>query len=403
MTASTKNRFDLLRGIAIACVLALLITGGLWWAFSAAADKKITAHFANGVGVYPGSTVRVLGVQIGSIDAVQAERHGVKVKMSVDKDVDVPAKPKAIVVLPSVVADRYIQLSTYHGGPKLGHSTVIPRSRTGTPTEIDDAYRTLDKLSKTLGPNGANRKGALSDLLNTGAANLKGNGGNIKQTLDGLSKAAGTLNDNKGDLFGTVKQLAKFTAMLQRNDSQVRDFSSRVTDVTDFLHNERGELTSAVHDLAPALAKVKQFVGESRGALKSNVDNLTEVTKTVADNRGSLAETLDTAPLALGNLMNAYNASSGTLDARPALQELTDPPLIMLCKMVKNFDQSKLPQQLGDACMSVAKIVRKVIKLPPLTNVLSALRQGKLPKISSPVLQSLTDASQNSAPKGGGR
>ncbi|WP_031466867.1 MCE family protein [Sciscionella sediminilitoris] len=401
MTASTKLRLDLARGIAIGCVVALLLTAALWWAFSAAAGTKVTAYFANGVGVYPGGTVRVLGVPIGSIDEVTPQDKQVKVAMTVEDGVTLPANPTAVVILPSVVSDRYIQLPPYHGGAKAGKNTVIGLDRTRTPTEIDDAYRTLDKLSQTLGPNGANKKGALSDVLNTGAANLAGNGQNIAQTLQGLSKAAETLNNSKGDLFGTVKELAKFTTMLQKNDAQVQDFSKRVTDVTGFLDDERGELTAAVKDLAPTLAKVKEFVGKNRGGIKSNVDNLTKVSKTIADNRGSLAETMDLAPLALNNLLNAYNASSGTLDARPALQELTDPPLTMLCTMIKNFDHSKLPQDLGKACQSVADIVQGIIPLPPLSSVITALRQGKLPQLPKPALNALESASQNEAPKGG--
>ena len=75
---------------------------------------------------------------------------------------------------PSVVSDRYIQLApVYTGGPAMSDNATIPRDRTATPVELDQLYTSLNKLATSLGPNGANSKGALSNLLNTAAANLE--------------------------------------------------------------------------------------------------------------------------------------------------------------------------------------------------------------------------------------
>jgi hypothetical protein len=40
------------------------------------------------------------------------------------------------------------------------------------PIELDEIYAALDKLNVALGPNGANEKGALAQLVHVGAANL---------------------------------------------------------------------------------------------------------------------------------------------------------------------------------------------------------------------------------------
>src|SRR5207248_4896075 len=66
------------------------------------------------------------------------------------------------------------------------------------------------------------------------------------------------------------------------------------------------------------------------------------VTKVLVDQRSSLAEILDVAPVGLSNLVNTYNGASGTLDARPNLNELTQPPLVMICRLLK-----QTPQPLG--------------------------------------------------------
>ena len=61
--------------------------------------------------------------------------------LTLDHGVKVPAGAGAVVVAPSVVADRYIQLTpAYTGGPRLGDHAVIPATRTATPVEIDQLY-----------------------------------------------------------------------------------------------------------------------------------------------------------------------------------------------------------------------------------------------------------------------
>lgn len=50
-------------------------------------------------------------MRVGKVDTVRPEGRQVRVTMTVDHGVAVPAGAIAVVVAPSVVADRYIQLS----------------------------------------------------------------------------------------------------------------------------------------------------------------------------------------------------------------------------------------------------------------------------------------------------
>jgi phospholipid/cholesterol/gamma-HCH transport system substrate-binding protein len=398
MTFETRASRNVYRTLAIACVLALLIAAAVWWIFQGTNQRKITAYFDQTVGVYAGSTVDVLGVEVGTIDSVQPQGTQVRVEMSVDRDVKIPAAADAVVVAPSVVSDRYVQLApAWTTGPTLGDNAVIPRNRTATPVELDQLYQSLNKVSTALGPNGANANGALSDLLNTAAANLNGNGQSLHDTITQLSQLSQTLDQNKGNLFATVDNLAKFTQTLANSDATVRQFNQQLTDVSGFLAGERGNLTAAVTQLGTALGQVQSFINDNRAGLKTNVDNLAAVTKVLVDERGALAETLDDAPLALSNLVNSYNAASGTLDARADLNELASPPVLEVCKLLRQLTPSQLPQTLAGACDSIAPAVQGLVPLPSPAQVLEALQQGKLPPLPLPL------ASQVYGNSGGGQ
>jgi virulence factor Mce-like protein len=318
--------------------------------------------------------------------------------MSVDRNIKIPANAQAVVVAPSVVSDRYVQLApVYSGGPTMTGNAVIPRSRTATPVELDQLYNSLNKVAQSLGPNGANSNGALSDLLNSAAANLNGNGQNLHDTITQLSQLATTLDQNKDNLFGTVDNLAKFTSTLASSDATVRQFSQQLQDVSGFLASEKSNLAAAVSQLGSSLGQVQSFIGDNRAAIKSNVDNLASVTQVLVNERSALAEVLDTAPLALGNLQDAYNASSGSLDSRSNINELSNPPIVMVCKLIKQLTPSGVPAELTNLCSQVAPLVQGLVPLPSIEQVIVALQKGQLPPLPLPLADTVY-ASPNSDP-----
>ena len=130
----SRNKPSLARLIAIASVLVLAVAGAGWWLFQDAGQRRITAYFAAAVGLYPKGDVRILGVPVGTIEEVSGKL--VRVEMTVDREVRVPADAVAVAVAPSIVSDRYVQLApVYKGGPELEDGAVIPQERTATPVE----------------------------------------------------------------------------------------------------------------------------------------------------------------------------------------------------------------------------------------------------------------------------
>jgi phospholipid/cholesterol/gamma-HCH transport system substrate-binding protein len=316
------------RAAAVVAVLAVVTAGALWWIFGGDGDKRVTAYFSRAVGVYPGSDVQVLGVRVGAVESVTPRGSRVEVVFTLDRDVRVAADTNAVVVAPSVVSDRYVQLTGLaHGGPELADGAVVSESHTATPVELDELYASLDTLVTALGPDGANSKGALSELLDTGADNLRGNGQAVNDTVRNFAKAARTLSGSAGDLFVTVDELQSFTSMLAGNDEQVRGVNTQLDRVWRTLAADRDELSDALRTLAGALAGIQGFIKDNRAAIKSNVDKLARTTQVLADRRASVAEALDVAPLAVTNVVNAFDPGSQTLQGRTNLLEfMKDPP-----------------------------------------------------------------------------
>lgn len=394
MATDTRAARTTAMWLALAAVIVLLLTGGLWAVTRTTGDTELTAYFDRAVGLYPDSSVRVLGVEVGTITDVVPAGDKVRVAMSVESDVDMPADAGAVIVAPSLVSDRYVQLTpVYRGGPEMPSGAVITRERTAEPVELDELFGSLDKVAVALGPEGANADGSLSRVLDRLAVTMDGNGTNLNNTVSQLARLSATLNGSKDDLFGTVKHLGEFTTMLAKSDRQVNELFTRVADVSQFMARESGKVDSALSTLASALTDVRGFVKQNRQLLSSNVDKLSKVSRVLVERRAQLAEILDVAPTGMNNFINAYDAASGTIAIRGNLNELTYPPVLMVCRLLTASTPREIPNTLARTCKKVAPAVDGTLDLPSVSQVLYSLQKGELPPLPMPVLEAMQRAS----------
>ncbi len=337
----------MLKKLIVPAVIVALLAAAAVVMFHGDDQKTLVAKFPRAVSVYEGSDVRILGVPVGQVDSVTPSGTDVVVKMSYDPSVQVPANAKAVIVAPSIVGDRYIQLTpTFEQGDhEIADGAVLGTDRTAVPLELDQIYSSIDDLTVALGPTGANHDGALSDLLETTAKNFGGEGAQFHRTVQNFSKLSATLDDNKDELFGSARQLEGFISTLAKNDQTVRSFNTSLGNVSSMLAGERQELKASLRNLATAMGQVSSFVKENRTILGKNISGLNRVSKVLVKQRGALDEILSDAPLALNNLALTYNPQAGTLDTRTNIgqlgQQITADPATFLCSIVDQADKSK--------------------------------------------------------------
>lgn len=320
---------------ALVLIVVLLITGTLAYRWVTAGRTHVTAFFDTTVGVSEGTDIRVLGVSVGTVDEVIPRGDQVEVRFHVDRGVQIPAEAKAAQITPSVVPDRYIQLlPAYTGGPEMENGAVIPRERTTTPVEVDRLYESLSNLSAALGPEGANKDGAVNRFLDTSASTLADNGEALGRSIEELSGAARTLSDNRQDLASTVVDLQAFVSMLAENDNDVRTFNTQLAQFTQTVSDQRYDLQEALNQVSLALGDVARLVRDNQDVIRRNSERLATLGTITSDHASDLGEILVQAPNALTNLIDAYDAESGTLQMRVVLPELQSPAEV-ICKMME--------------------------------------------------------------------
>lgn len=375
----SKNMIRVVVGVVVIAVVAVVAV----YAFAGSNHKKLTAYFASGVGVYKGTPVKILGIQVGSVTKVTPDGGSVRIEMTYGDKYRLPADASAFLVANSLVSDRYVQLApAYTQGAVLADKASIPLSRTASPAELDDIYSALNQLSVALGPNGANKNGALSALVDVAAANLQGNGKELAASTRGLSQAIQTLSNGRGDLFGTVSNLRKFTDALNSSDTAIRHFQQQLAQVAGDLADERADLGAALHNLQIALTDVANFVKANASKVHTDVVGLEDITNILVKEKAALNEALVTGPIALANLTHGYQENTGTLGTRSNLANFSDPKIFasQVCDVLAATVESNIGQlllgglinaQLVATCDKITKGQGATTKLPALTNGLT--------------------------------
>jgi virulence factor Mce-like protein len=370
------------RKVLVGVALAALVLGLGRWLVMGSSDRTITAYFTSAASLYTGNPVEVLGVPVGSVASVEPQSGRVKVVLHLNKGVKLPADVHALQVAPSLISGRSIALApAYGGGEQLQNGAVIPVERTEVPLDVNDLFRSADSLATALGPQGANKSGSLTRFLDVLAANLNGNGQSMAQALHDLGAATTTLAGSREDLTGTIRGLQAFVGTLAAHDDSVRLLNQKLASVSGTLSDDRYNLSAALDQLSVTLGTLARFVNDNRSAIRDNVTRLSKVSQVLVRERALLGQIMDEAPTGLTNLLNSYNATGGTLDARLNVNELDAAPGAILCLLASRGTPGGLPQSLQDACTKFAQALDGNGILPDLSDIVAALQGDKAPPL----------------------
>ncbi|HEX2285185.1 MAG TPA: MCE family protein [Mycobacterium sp.] len=308
--------------------------------------NTIVAYFPTATAIYPGDEVRVSGVKVGTIDAIQPEGTQTKMTLKVDRGVPIPANAKAVIVPQNLVAARYVQLTPAYRtgeGPKMGDGAVIPSDRTAVPVEWDEVKTQLMRLATELGPQTTVSDTSVSRFIDSAANALDGNGEKLRQTLAQLSGIARIFAEGSGNIVDIIKNLQIFVTALRDSKQQIVMFENRLATLTSVVNDSRSDLDAALSDLSVAIGEVQRFVAGSREQVSEQVRSLANVTQTLVDNRMSVENILHITPNALANFENIYYPPAGAVTGAISLANFSN-PVWFVCGLIGGIENTTAPE-----------------------------------------------------------
>jgi len=283
--------------------------------------NTVVAYFPVANALYNGDRVEIMGVKVGAIDKVEPAGDKMKVTFHYSNKYKVPADAQAVILNPTLVASRLVQLEPpYKGGPVLADNAVIPEERTQVPTEYDELRNAVTKVISKLGPTKEQPKGPFGDVIESFADGLSGKGKQINTTFNDLSRALTALNKGRGDFFAVVRSLALFVNALHADDQKFVALNKNLAQFTSSLTGSDRDLANALQQFDGLLTTVRPFFEKNREVLTHDINNLGDTTNALVQPEAlsGLETGLHVLPTALSNANLIYHPAHSAIVGQPA-------------------------------------------------------------------------------------
>jgi phospholipid/cholesterol/gamma-HCH transport system substrate-binding protein len=300
-------------------------------------NNTVVAYFPAANALYEGDKVQIMGLRVGAIDKIEPAGDKMRVTFHYENKYKVPANASAVILNPTLVASRSLQLEpAYKGGPVLADNAVIPLERTQVPVEWDELRNSINNIISKLGPTPEQPTGPFGEVIESFADGLAGKSKQINTTLDSLSQALTALNEGRGDFFAVVRSLALFVNALHQDDQQFVGLNQNLAQFTTRLAQSDGDLANAIQQFDSLLSTVRPFLAKNRQVLAADVNNLATVTNTLLqpESLNGLETALHVLPTAASNINQIYHPTHGSVVAIPSITNFAN-PMQFICSSIQ--------------------------------------------------------------------
>src|ERR1700685_4006504 len=304
-------------------VVALGLVAALvgWQLYEKLTNNTVVAYFPAANALYAGDKVQIMAWRVGAIDKIEPAGDKMKVTFHYENKYKVPADAQAVMLNPTLVASRLVQLEPpYKGGPVLADNAVIPEERTQVPTEWDELRNTITNVISKLGPTKQQPKGPFGEVIEAYANGLAGKGKQINTTFNDLSRALTALNQGRGDFFAVVRSLALFVNALHADDQKFVALNKNLAQFTNSLTGSDRDLANAVQQFDGLLTTVRPFLDKNAEVLTHDINNLADTTNALVQPEplAGLETGLHVLPTALANANTIYHPAHSDIVGQPA-------------------------------------------------------------------------------------
>jgi phospholipid/cholesterol/gamma-HCH transport system substrate-binding protein len=245
------------------------------------------AYFKNAGGVQPGAAVRYGGMKAGRVDRVRVDpRDSTRIEIDFSVRRSVPVKTDSVAKITSLGAlgDNYVEITTgSQHAPLLPPDTEVKSQEAFSFTDLSDTIGQMAPVAQEL----LLKLNGRVDQLQVTLARVNDllsdpNRAQISATLANLN---GMLQEDRPKLKATLGSVQAASARMQ---PLLDDFSKTMhradqalAQVDSVLAENRGDLRKSVTELRQTLAGTSDVVGQLKGTMNYNADNIDEIVENI--------------------------------------------------------------------------------------------------------------------------
>ena len=243
------------------------------------------AAFSEAGGLKANDEVRVAGVRVGKVDAVELDGNQVKVTFKVERGVDFGKDSGASIRIKTLLGSMYLALEPA-GSSQLPEESTIPVERTTSPYDVVEAFAGLADTSERIDT------AQLTESLSTLADLGRNTPDEFRETLEGVSAISETLASRDEQINTLLTNLQKVSGVLgDRSD----DIITLMKD-GDVLFKALVARRQAIHNLLVSTSTMSEqltlLIRESRADLEPALTHLDTVVGVLLKNQDNLDSTL---------------------------------------------------------------------------------------------------------------
>ncbi|OLF18948.1 MCE family protein [Actinophytocola xanthii] len=243
-----------------------------------------TAEFTESAGLRPGNEVRLAGVKVGDVRAVELVRDKVVVDFRV-RDVGLRDRSTVSIEIKTLLGDKYLAVTTDGDRPQPPNDT-IPVARTRTPFDIVPA---VGRLSETVEEIDTERLAQSFEVISDTFA---GSPRHLRDALGGLTALSRTLSTREDQLHDLLANTAGLSRTLADRDAQLRKLFADAALLLDELTLRRDAVHTLLTGTTRLAGELSGLVADNRARLRPALDELDTVTTILSRNQDNLNEAL---------------------------------------------------------------------------------------------------------------
>ncbi|MEU0545317.1 MlaD family protein [Nocardia sp. NPDC005978] len=288
--------------LAIVSLVIALMGAMIWTALQTPIKEPTRAyavHISDVSGLKKGSDVRMAGVQVGKVTAIQLDGQVAYVEFTVAQGQDVYANTEAAILFASLMGDRYLALQQKVApGNTIPPGSVIPIERTHGSFDISELFDAVRPIFETLS------SGSVDSFLENLMLVVSGDGRGLGPVMDSLNQILAVASTQEPVVTLLADNFSSLLNRFQGQSPKIDGMIDQVLDLVDQLYGKLDSLKILIDKAIPGLDAAMPLLDRLAGIYYDNFAGMDRLYNAVLgpELAGFIRETLAAAPLAAQRL-----------------------------------------------------------------------------------------------------
>jgi len=252
------------------------------------------ARFTDATGLNVGDDIRMSGVRIGQISAIDVvDDRLAEVRFDIEAERELPASATATIKYRNLIGQRYVSLGIGAGGDPnavLRPGDVIPPERTHPALNLTVLFNGFKPLFEALDPTEVNK--LAGELIQV----LQGEGGTIDSVLAHTASLTTTIAGKDQVIGRVITNLNTVLDTVNDRTTEVSGLIDQLQQLATGLAGQREPIGDAIGALGELTESTAGLLGDARPAIKDDIAALGALSKNLADHGGTVDKFLAGLP-----------------------------------------------------------------------------------------------------------